>query len=348
MEETVNAIPQPTACERSEWHGEDVEPSALAERLADMNREHARHEHGHAATRTLNLLVAPGADVTPDALAARLQGLHMRHPARTIVVREHAARRLDATLAIDCAIGSRGVGPTGFCHDSAVLRADAERLRHADSLVRPLRVGGLPTLLWLPGAQASPAELSLAALADAIVLDSGAADDVPAALARTAQLGAGRVRDLAWLRLARWRQRVAACFEGAAERARLERVDRLELRCAARDEAAALLLVGWIVARAGWTLTRLDAVGDGRWRGVARRPGGGAVACALLSPSATLPGIEALTLHTDGGGQPIELLEPVAEPGAGRAFGAALREYDEPAPGYELALAALLEGLGAR
>lgn len=344
----MNAIPQPTACERSEWHGEDVDPGGLADRLADMNREHARHEHGHAATRTLNLLVAPGADVAPEALAARLEGLHARHPARTIVVREHAAHRLDATLAIDCGIGSRRVGPIGFCHDSADLRADAQRLRHADSLVRPLRVSGLPTLLWLPGAQASPAERSLAALADAIVLDSGAAADVPAALARTAELGAGRVRDLAWLRLARWRQRVAACFEQPAERARLERVAQIELRCAAREEAAALLLVGWIVARAGWTLTRLDAAGEGRWQGAARRINGGEIACALLPPSAALPGIEALTLRTDDGSPPIELLEPVAEPGAGRAFGAALREFYEPATGYELALAALLEGVGPR
>ncbi len=342
------AIPRPLGCERSEWHGEGVEPDELAERLVEMNREHARHEHGHAQTRTLNLLVAPGGDVTPEALATRLAGLHARHPARTIVVREHAPQRLDATLSIDCAIGSPGVGPTGFCHDGAELRADAERLRHADSLVRPLRVSGLPTLLWLPGAQASPAERSLAALADAIVLDSGAAPDVAAALARTAELDASRVRDLAWLRLARWRPRVAARFAAPADRALLVRVERVELRCAAREEAPALLLVGWIAARAGWTLARLDDAGGGSWDGTARRADGGEVALALLPPSAALPGIEALMLHVGDGRQPIELLEPVAEPGAGRAFGAALRDYDEPAPGYELALSALLEGMGAR
>ncbi|HMJ02121.1 MAG TPA: glucose-6-phosphate dehydrogenase assembly protein OpcA [Conexibacter sp.] len=341
------AIPQAAICERSEWRGEDVEPAELAERLVLMNREHARHAHGHAATRTLNLLVAPGDDVTADALTARLAGLHARHPARTIIVREHAPARLDATLAIDCGIGSPGVGPTGFCHDGAELLADAERLRHADSLVRPLRVSGLPTLLWLPGAQASPAERPLAALADAIVLDSGATHDVAAGLARAAELGASRVRDLAWLRLARWRQRIAERFEAPAERALLERVERVELRCAAREEAPALLLAGWIVARAGWTLVRLEH-DDGGWRGSGCRADGGEVALALLPPSSALPGIEALTLRVGDGRQPIELLEPVAEPGAGRAFGAALRDYDEPAPGYALALSALLEGLGAR
>jgi hypothetical protein len=125
-------------------------------------------------------------------------------------------------------------------------------------------------------------------------------------------------------------------------------IERVELRCAAREETPALLLVGWIAARAGWALARLDGTGGGGWGGVARRADGREVALALLPPSAALPGIEALTLYVSGGRQPIELLQPVAEPGAGRAFGAALRDYDEPAPGYELALSALLEGLGAR
>ncbi|HET6448928.1 MAG TPA: glucose-6-phosphate dehydrogenase assembly protein OpcA, partial [Conexibacter sp.] len=136
--------------ERSEWHGEDVSASEVAGQLLSLNREHARHERGHAATRTLNLLVAPGEDVERDALAAQLAGLSDRHPSRTIVVREHAAARLDAYVAIDCTIGSRA-GGAGHCHDLALLLADGERLAHADSLVRPLRVPGLPTVLWLPG-----------------------------------------------------------------------------------------------------------------------------------------------------------------------------------------------------
>lgn len=340
------SAPAPPA-ERTEWRGEDVEPDALADRLLRMNREHARHAHGHAATRTLNLLVAPGGDVTADTLAARLAGLSMRYPSRTIVVREHAPPRLDATLAIDCGVCGqpRGPGGAGYCHDSVELTADAERLLHADSLVRPLRVAGLPTVLWLPGAKPGVAERPLAETAEAIVLDSGAAPDVHAAFARVDALGAGRVRDLAWLQLARWRQRVAARFDAPEARALLPAIERIELRCSTRDTAAGLLLAGWIVARAGWTLTRLNRA-EGAWTGVARRPDGPTVALALCLPSGALPGIEALTLRA--GEQAIELVEPVAEPGAGPAFAAALRSLDEPAPGYPLALAALLEGLGAR
>ncbi|HEX4804337.1 MAG TPA: hypothetical protein VFU94_00425, partial [Conexibacter sp.] len=80
-------VASPAGRERSEWRGEDVGAAEVAERLMALNREHARHEHGHAATRTLNLLVAPAADLPGDALADQLAGLADRHPSRTLVVR---------------------------------------------------------------------------------------------------------------------------------------------------------------------------------------------------------------------------------------------------------------------
>lgn len=331
--------------ERSEWRGEDVTAVEAAERLQALGREHARHEHGHAATRTLNLLVAPGSDA--QSLDAQLAGLADRHPSRTIVVREHAAARLDAYVAIDCTIGS-GAGCAGHCHDIAELVADAERLAHADSLVRPLRVAGLPTVLWLPGTGSSRAQEPLAALAGAIVLDSAAASGsaLPAAFARAAALDVARVRDVAWLRLARWRRHLAARFEDEAARALLDRAERLELRSCAPQQASALLLAGWIAARAGWAVERLSAEADG-WSGSARRADGGAVAIALGPPELPdLTGIHALAL--DAGDETIALRAPVAAPNPARAFAAALGMFDTATPGYAPALAALLDGMEAR
>jgi glucose-6-phosphate dehydrogenase assembly protein OpcA len=340
----VSALAEGGARERSEWRGEDVSTAEVAERLMALNREHARHEHGHAATRTLNLLVAPADDVAPDALATQLAGLADRHPSRTIVVREHAARRLDAHVAIDCTIGS-GAGCAGHCHDMALLLADAERLAHADSLVRPLRVAGLPTVLWLPGTGASPARDALATLAHAIVLDSASASGpaLPAAFARAAALDVDRVRDVAWLRLRRWRRHVAARFDDPEAQALLGRAERVELRSCAPQQASALLLAGWIAARAGWTIERL-APRSGGWSGSARRPDGGAVAIELGPPATPdLTGIHALALHA--GRHEIALRAPVAAPNPARAFAAALGMFDAATPGYAPALAALLDGL---
>jgi len=338
----------PAGRERSEWRGENVNAGEVAERLMALNREHARHEHGHAATRTLNLLVAPGDDVAEDALAAQLAGLSERHPSRTIVVREHAAARLDAVVAIDCTIGS-GPACAGHCHDMALLLADAERLAHADSLVRPLRVAGLPTVLWLPGARASRAQDPLAGLADAIVLDTAVASGsaLPAAFARAAALDVARVRDVAWLRLRRWRRHVAARFEDPAARALLERVERIELRSCADQQASALLLAAWIAARAGWTVERLAPCADrAGWTGTARRADGGEVALAFEPPEEpSRVGIHALALRD--GEEEIALRAPVAAPNPARAFAAALGLFDTPTPGYAPALAALCSGMEA-
>lgn len=332
--------------ERTEWRGEDVTAAEVAERLLMLNREHARHEHGHSATRTLNLLVAPGADIDADALAAQLAGLSERHPSRTIVLREHAASRLDALVAIDCTIGNRS-GGAGHCHDIAQLAADAERLTHADSLVRPLRVAGLPTVLWLPGVGASRAQAPLTALAQAFVLDSGAASGpaLQAAFARAGALDVARVRDVAWLRLARWRRHVAARFEDPEALRLLTRVERLELRSCGPQQASALLLAGWIAARVGWTVERLEPREDG-WDGAAQRADGGLVEIALDPPEQpSRIGIHALALHADG--ETITLRAPVAAPDPARAFAAALGMFDTATPGYAPALAALLTGMVA-
>ena len=221
------------ARERSEWHGEDVGAGEVAERLMALNREHARHEHGHAATRTLNLLVAPGGDVDADTLAAQLAGLADRHPSRTIVVREGATPRLDATVAIDCTIGT-GAGCAGHCHDVALLVAGAERLTHADSLVRPLRVAGLPTVLWLPGTRASRAQDPLATLADAIVRRLGR---------RERRGAAGRLPSRRRARRrARARRRLAAAAALAPPRGRaLRRPGRAGAACERGSRRAALL-----------------------------------------------------------------------------------------------------------
>jgi len=330
--------------ERSAWRGEDVTAGEVAERLTALNREHARHEHGHAATRTLNLLVAPGEDVVPDALDAQLAGLAQRHPSRTLVVREHAAARLDAYVAIDCTIGAHASG-AGHCHDMALLLADAERLRHADSLVRPLRVAGLPTVLWLPGLRESPAQPSLAALAQAFVLDSGSASGtaLPAAFAHAAALDVERVRDVAWLRLRRWRRHVAARFDDPHALRLLGAVERVELRSCGPQQASALLLWGWIATRAGWTIERLAVAAHG-WSGTARRPDGGAVELQLGPPEVPdLTGIHALALHA--GAETIALRAPVASPNPARAFAAALGMFDTATPGYAPALAALRGGM---
>lgn len=150
------------------------------------------------------------------------------------------------------------------------------------------------------------------------------------------------MRDVAWLRLRRWRRHVAARFDDPQALALLDRVERVELRSCAPQQASALLLAAWIAARAGWAIERLTPEAHG-WSGSARRADGGAVALALGPPEVPdLTGIHALALHA--GDETIALRAPVASPNPARAFAAALGMFDTATPGYAQALAALLDG----
>ena len=218
----------------------------VAERLLALNREHARHEHGHAATRTLNLLVAPGEDVAPDtargAARAALARLAIRR-ARSSCASTPRRGSTRPSRSTARSAGRRAAPATATT--SALLVADAERLAHADSLVRRCASPGLPTVLWLPGTRASRAQdrrsrRSHRRSCSTPARRSGAA--LPAAFARAAALDVARVRDVAWLRLARWRRHVAARFDDpdALCAARSRRARRAALvRAAAGERAAA-------------------------------------------------------------------------------------------------------------
>ena len=112
-----------------------------------------------------------------------------------------------------------------------------DHLARLDTIVAPLLAPGRPTVAWCPHAAALPA---LGRLADALVVDSDAgARDTPAG---------PRVVDLAWLRTAPWRERIAALFDPPAERSLVEAV---RIRHHPASERAALLVLGWLSARLG-------------------------------------------------------------------------------------------------
>ena len=190
-------------------------------------------------------------------------------------------------------------GRVGVSHDRVTLTADDSRLEHAASLLAPLLLSDLPTVLWLPEPDSPIPDRGLLDRAQQILVDSTAGDgsDLPrlGELTRSA-----RVHDLAWGRLEYWRAATAAAFEPLERRALLPRVARLDVRYEGDALSAALLLAGWVAARAGWRPEALEH-DDGRARAKAVRPDGGAVAVSLTrDPEARgCGGIETLTFRTD-------------------------------------------------
>jgi glucose-6-phosphate dehydrogenase assembly protein OpcA len=236
--------------------------------LSRLHRVHSEHDHTHAASRTMNLTVAPhGADVRTTVTEA-IDRLGSHNASRTIVLREHDADRLDAELVVSCRVPGRP-GEIGLCHDRVTLSADRARLAHASSMVAPLLILDLPSVVWMPDPAAELPDPDLLERVDQLVLDTDAAG--PEAIRNAARLARHTaVRDLSWGRLDFWRAATAAAFDPPERRALVERIDSLEVTFTGESPEPAFLYAGWIAARAGWTPGKL--VGDhGRRVGRARR-----------------------------------------------------------------------------
>ncbi len=94
-----------------------------------------------------------------------------------------------------------------------------EHLPRLDTIVDPVLVTDLPTMLWTPHGHQDVAE-GLMEIVDVILLDSEDEEDADAAFARaSALLRSVYVVDLAWLRTTPWRERLAASFDPSDRRA---------------------------------------------------------------------------------------------------------------------------------
>ena len=329
--------------ERSRWRGEDVRVDELVDELARLHRVYQDDGHGHALARTLNLIVAPASAVAASAAEDALAGLGAHSPSRTLVLRRHGADRLDAELVIESQV-AEVAGRVGVSHDRVTLTADDSRLEHAASLLAPLLFSDLPTVLWLPEPDSPIPDRGLLDRAQQILVDSTAGDGSD--LRRLGELTrSARVHDLAWGRLEYWRAATAAAFEPGERRALLPRAARLDVRYGGDALSAALLLAGWVAARAGWRPGALEQH-DGRARAKAVRPDGAAVAVSLTrDPEARgCGGIETLTFRTDT--DEVRIGRGAATSRLRDLFAEALRPIPSFARGYPEGLEAATAMLG--
>jgi glucose-6-phosphate dehydrogenase assembly protein OpcA len=234
------------ATESERWRGRGVRVADVVGEVGRMHAEHQAHEHAHAVARTLNLVVTPCRGNLEDRMIEEIARLGSHSPARTIVLRDHPEDRLDAEVAIDCEARPEA-GRIGICHDRVVLDVDLGRLAHVDSVVAPLLVPELPTLVWIPDPAFGDRDPRLLERALQVVLDSADSSDGLETAAEI--LERAPVSDLAWIRLERWRAAVASAWDPPERRALLPTLDSVEIRHGAGADGA--LTAGWIVARSG-------------------------------------------------------------------------------------------------
>lgn len=233
------------------WSERETTPSAIADALGSLLRE--GHEDGstHSPARALNLLVAVDSQWRGEVMN-KLERVGRSHPSRTIVFAVERDREvLEARVSISCTDGAAQDAPAP-CRERVEIAVGPRHLPRLSSVAAPILLADLPTVIWSPHRH-EEAIASLTSLTDAILVDSLEEPSVERAIRGARSLAErAHVVDLAWLRAAPWRERIAALFDGPEWRRALSEVSHLELLHAAGSGMASLLLVGWLGSHLSW------------------------------------------------------------------------------------------------
>jgi len=246
------------------WSGRAVELDRIEEELVRLRYEAggAGQEGKPFAIRTsfLNLVVHAADEESARHASQVIAALPSYHPSRSLitVARPSAGEsRIDAALSAHCHIAP-GVEPQ-VCCEEVRLRVSGQAADHLHSVIEPLLVSDLPVYVWWTGELPRNPHLfeEMIGASDRVIVDSGEFESPAAGLARLMKLRAERrglsVGDLAWNRLAPWREVLSQWLEAPS----FGSVTQVDVTAALGAEATGqssqvLLLLGWLAGRLGW------------------------------------------------------------------------------------------------
>jgi glucose-6-phosphate dehydrogenase assembly protein OpcA len=210
-------------------------------------------------------------------------------PARVIVLRaEPLIEEQPIRAWVEANWRQKGGGPHGASgSDEVTLFATGKAADKLPSLVRSLQVSDAPTamLWWGPPPSESASVRELLREVDRLIVDSR---KIPSedGLEDYRRIGEAlpdlELVDCAWLGVRPLRGLLAAMFDPPGDPRRLEALDRLRVVSGVQGcQSRALLTIGWLASRLGWShYTKEPAPGSvRRWR--ARRRDGGSVLLEL-------------------------------------------------------------------
>jgi glucose-6-phosphate dehydrogenase assembly protein OpcA len=282
----------------SVWSQRDTTPGAIEAALRGLMVEHTRAHAGTNPARALNLVSVVDARWSGE-IANRLGLVGRFAPSRNVVCQVEPGREtLDARASVSGVGGGRDRVAT--LRETVVVSVGERHLEHLDTIVDPLVVTDVATVVWSPHGHPEALD-ALLVLTQAVLLDSRDEPDPADALVRVGRLAQDtHVVDLSWLRGTPWRERVAAAFDPAARRADLATLDGVTVRHRADSRVAALLLAGWLAARLGWRVSELTRRGDAL-AGHARSRRGEVALRLEPEPDMTAPGLCGVALHSASG-----------------------------------------------
>ena len=281
------------------WTAENTSPDKIEAALRDVLKERHSESSWYVPARALNLVCIVDKEWSGE-IANRLRQVGRYHASRTVVCAVEPGRStLDALATIASDVHPKA-GEFALLRETVVIDLGDEHLPHVETIVAPLVVTDLPTLVWSPHGHPEAVQ-ALLALAQAVLLDSLDEPEVRDALHRARDLlRDAYVVDLAWLRSTPWRERVAATFDPPLLRPDLRTMSGVTVRHNPESIVAALLLIGWLASRLDWRLSPLIAQ-DGRLVGSAHARRQDVRIDLEPRPEQQVRGLAGLTLETAAG-----------------------------------------------
>jgi glucose-6-phosphate dehydrogenase assembly protein OpcA len=281
------------------WSERDTTPAAIEAALRGLLSEQFQRAEACVPARVLNLVAIVDREWRGEVLN-RLEGVGRFHPSRTILCAVESGRTtIDAQVHLVTADG-HGDGEPALMRERIVLDVGPEHLRALFSIVDPLVISDVPTLVWSPHGHQDGVD-ALLRLSQVVLVDSVNEPDPGAALHRARELSdSAYVVDLAWLRSTPWRERVAATFDPPAWRDELRRISGVRVRHQPDSTVAGLLFFGWLSSQLDWEPGSLTASAAGHH---GRAHGKRGDVELRLEPDATMsvPGLAGVAVETTSG-----------------------------------------------
>jgi glucose-6-phosphate dehydrogenase assembly protein OpcA len=248
------------------WSASDTTPDAIEAALRELLRQRHAVDEATAPARVLNLIVVVDRSWKGE-IANRLERVGRYHASRTVLCAVEEGRdTIDAVAAVGY---DKTEGSISVIREQVEIDMGPEHLAALDTIVDPVIVSELQTMLWCPHGHQEAIE-ALSGMIDVMLLDSDDPDDVVDGLGDAADfLRSAYVVDLAWLRTTPWRERLASSFDPPDRLAALAKLSAVHIRHRPGSSASALLLAGWLSSRLGWRPTTLSTNGQEAIHGVA-------------------------------------------------------------------------------
>jgi glucose-6-phosphate dehydrogenase assembly protein OpcA len=238
------------------WSARGTTPGEIDAALRSMLAEHNAKQPTYVPARVLNMVCVVDRRWQGE-IANRLRRLDRYHASRTIVCAVEPGRTTIDAMATITAEDQPHVGDFSLLRETVTVDVGERHVPHLDTIVDPLVVTDLPTVLWAPHGHPAAVQ-ALLPLVQVVLLDSIDDPDLRAALHRACELlERAYVVDLAWLRSTPWRERVAATFDSPPLRSDLRTITAVTVRHHAWSAVAGLLFVGWLASRLEWRLSPL-------------------------------------------------------------------------------------------